>query len=75
MEDNKEAQEEIKQEDVLETNPEMVKLNEELENTTDRLKRLMAEFDNFKKRNAKEREVLYNSILSDVVSRIITSSR
>lgn len=73
MEDNKESQEEIKQEEVLEVNPEMAKLNEELENTTDRLKRLMAEFDNFKKRNAKEREILYNSILSDIVSRVITS--
>ena len=40
----------------------------ELEETTDRLKRLMAEFDNFKKRSAKEREGLYNSLLSDIVS-------
>ena len=39
----------------------------ELEETTDRLKRLMAEFDNFKKRSAKEREGLYNSLLSDIV--------
>ena len=40
----------------------------ELEETTDRLKRLMAEFDNFKKRSAKERESLYQSILADIVS-------
>ena len=40
----------------------------ELEETKDRLKRLMAEFDNFKKRSAKEREGLYNSLLSDIVS-------
>ena len=40
----------------------------ELEETTDRLKRLMAEFDNFKKRSTKEREGLYNSLLSDIVS-------
>ena len=33
----------------------------------DRYKRILAEFENFKKRSAKERESLYNSILSDVV--------
>lgn len=37
---------------------------EELE---DRYKRILAEFENFKKRSSKERDVLYNSILSDVV--------
>ena len=43
-------------------------IKQELEETTDRLKRLMAEFDNFKKRSSKEREQLYNSILSDIIS-------
>ncbi|MBR2786610.1 MAG: nucleotide exchange factor GrpE [Clostridia bacterium] len=38
----------------------------EVEDREDRLKRLMAEFDNFKKRSAKEREGLYNSLLSDI---------
>ena len=38
----------------------------ELDDKEDRLKRLMAEFDNFKKRSAKEREGLYNSVLSDI---------
>ena len=33
----------------------------------DRYKRILAEFENFKKRSGKERETLYNSILSDVV--------
>ena len=33
----------------------------------DRYKRILAEFENFKKRSAKEREGLYNSILSDVI--------
>ena len=32
------------------------KTKQELEEMTDRYKRLMAEFDNFKKRSAKERE-------------------
>ena len=46
-------------------------MQEELENTTDRLKRLMAEFDNFKKRNAKEREMQYGSILGDVINGLL----
>ena len=33
----------------------------ELEETTDRLKRVMAEFENYKKRSSKERDILYNS--------------
>lgn len=33
----------------------------------DRYKRILAEFENYKKRNAKEREGLYNSILSDII--------
>lgn len=38
----------------------------EIDDREDRLKRLMAEFDNFKKRSAKEREGLYNSLVSDI---------
>lgn len=37
----------------------------------DRYKRILAEFENFKKRSSKEREGLYNSILSDVVEGIL----
>lgn len=37
----------------------------------DRYKRILAEFENFKKRSGKERESLYNSILSDVVEVIL----
>ena len=38
----------------------------EIDDKEDRLRRLMAEFDNFKKRSAKERESLYNSLISDI---------
>ena len=38
----------------------------EIDDKEDRLKRLMAEFDNFKKRSAKERESLYSSLVSDI---------
>lgn len=66
-EEKKEIEENKNQEVVIET-PEETKLKQELEETTDRLKRLMAEFDNFKKRNSKERENMYNMILSDIIS-------
>ena len=39
----------------------------EYDDLNDRYKRILAEFENFKKRSGKERENLYNSILSDVV--------
>ena len=45
---------------------ELDSLRAENEEQEDRIKRLMAEFENFKKRSAKEREQLYNSIISDI---------
>lgn len=39
----------------------------EIEDKDDRLKRLMAEFENYKKRSSKERENLYNSLIGDIV--------
>ena len=44
---------------------------EEYDELDDRYKRILAEFENFKKRSGKEREGLYNSILSDVVEVIL----
>ena len=40
---------------------------QEIDELNDRYKRVLAEFENFKKRSGKEREALYNSILSDIV--------
>lgn len=45
--------------------------NKELDELNDRYKRLMAEFENFKKRSAKERDNLYGSILSDVIGTML----
>lgn len=63
-EENKENLEENK----IVENKETSKLEQELEETTDRLKRVMAEFENYKKRSSKEREMLYNSLVADIVS-------
>lgn len=62
-----ENKEELKQEDTNVEN-ELVKTKQELEETTDRFKRIMAEFENFKKRSTKEREGLYNSLVADIVT-------
>lgn len=40
----------------------------EIDELTDRYKRILAEFENYKKRSAKERENLYNSLVSDIVN-------
>ena len=39
----------------------------EYDDLNDRYKRVLAEFENYKKRSSKERETLYNSILGDIV--------
>ncbi|MDO5556179.1 MAG: nucleotide exchange factor GrpE [Clostridia bacterium] len=52
----------------IEENTNTDKTKQELEETTDRLKRIMAEFENYKKRSLKEREMLYNSLLADIIS-------
>lgn len=73
MEENKDEEEKMQNEENEENkeNKDNQKVQEELENTTDRLKRLMAEFDNFKKRSAKERETLYSSIVGDIALKLL----
>jgi len=63
------VEEEVKKnEEVVEENSEV---NNELEEMTDRYKRLLAEFENYKKRSQKERESLYNMITGDVLTSIL----
>ena len=61
------SEENLEENEVVE-NKEKSKLEQELEETTDRMKRIMAEFENYKKRSAKEREMLYNTLLGDIIS-------
>lgn len=67
MEENKE--EVVEKEEVVDLKEDTTK--QELEEMTDRYKRLMAEFDNFKKRSSKERELLYKSLLADIVTSVL----
>ena len=62
--------EEIQNEETTENN-ELQSKQQELDELTDRYKRILAEFENHKKRSQKEREGLYNSILSDIVEVIL----
>ncbi len=73
MEENKETEinEENKEVEEKIENNETEKLKAELEETTDRYKRMMAEFDNYKKRSAKERDSLYNSLVADIVTSLL----
>jgi len=50
---------------------ETTQVEKELEETTDRLKRVMAEFENYKKREAKEKEMLHKTVISDIVSSLL----
>ena len=75
MADKEELENDVKQEEKVE-NKKVKKEQEiipksEYDELDDRYKRILAEFENFKKRSAKEREGLYNSILSDVIEVIL----
>lgn len=50
---------------------ELETIKKELDDEKDRYQRIMAEFDNFKKRTQKEKLVQYDYILSDVVSSML----
>lgn len=64
----KKTEEVVENQKVESENAELTKTEQELEETVDRLKRVMAEFENYKKRNIKEKESLYNSILADIIA-------
>lgn len=68
MSENNEV-EEIKEENNEQN--ELTQIKQELEDLTDRYKRILAEFENHKKRSQKERENLYNSILSDIIEAML----
>ncbi len=70
-EQKKQEKAKMEEKEVAPENSALQQKQEELDELTDRYKRVLAEFENYKKRSAKERESLYHSILSDVVSSIL----
>lgn len=67
-EEQENLEQSLKEEENNENKNEQMVPKVEYDDLEDRYKRILAEFENFKKRSGKERELLYNSILSDVVS-------
>ena len=47
------------------------KKDEQIEELTDRLKRTMAEFDNFRKRTEKEKSAMYEIGAKDIIEKIL----
>ena len=64
----KENTEEVENIEVKEKQEKVLHSNEEYDELNDRYKRVLAEFENFKKRSQKERESLYNSVLGDIIT-------
>ena len=71
MQEEKKEKKLVDNEDVKKIKELIDNQKKELEEKDDRLKRLMAEFDNFKKRSSKEREGLYNSLVSDIFTSLL----
>lgn len=70
--ENEKVEEKIEETEIKQ--PEIVENQEatnELEEMNDRYKRLFAEFENYKKRNVKERESLRNMLVSDIMMSIL----
>ncbi len=72
---DKKLQDEKVEEQKKETTKEETKVdeeeNKEFKELEDRYKRLLAEFENFKKRNVKEKEMLRNMLVSDIMTMIL----
>ena len=70
MEEGKEEKEEVVLEGNVEVENETAQKSE-MEELEDRYKRLLAEFENFKKRSSKERETLFNMVTGEVVLKML----
>ena len=70
-EENQEIENKETKDVVQEKTENNIVTNEEYDELNDRYKRVMAEFENFKKRSKKERELLYNSILGDIITEML----
>ena len=71
---NENGNEERKKEEVVEETTQVteeVKDNSEYEELNDRYKRLLAEFENYKKRSQKEKDGIYGMITGDVVATML----
>ena len=71
-ENNSNSENDVNQNDELKAlKTKLANQKDEIEEKEDRIKRLMAEFENFKKRSDKERTGLYNSVMGDVITSLL----
>ena len=71
VEENIEENEEQEVSELTKLKDTVLLQKEQIDEQEDRIKRLMAEFDNFKKRSGKERETMYNSLVSDIFESLL----
>ena len=74
MEENKDIKQEEnnkKADEIIELKKQIEAQKVQIDETEDRLKRVAAEFDNYKKRSSKEKDGLYNSLVGDIVSNFL----
>ena len=73
VEENKDMKQEEnnKADEIIELKKQIEAQKVQIEETEDRLKRVAAEFDNYKKRSSKEKDGLYNSLVGDIVSNFL----
>lgn len=65
--EEKELNEEVEKKEEKENKQNEIVPKQDYDELEDRYKRILAEFENYKKRSSKERDGLYNSILSDII--------
>ena len=71
MEEINEEEKDKKADEIIELKKQIEAQKVQIEETDDRLKRVAAEFDNYKKRSSKEKDGLYNSLVGDIVSNFL----
>ena len=71
IQDTEKKENNKKADEIIELKKQIESQKVQIDETEDRLKRVAAEFDNYKKRNAKERDGLYNSLIADIVSNFL----
>ena len=60
-----------KADEIIELKKQIESQKLQIDETEDRLKRVAAEFDNYKKRNTKERDGMYNSLVADIIANFL----
>ena len=71
VQDAKMKEKNKKADEIIELKKQIESQKVQIDETEDRLKRVAAEFDNYKKRNVKERDGMYNSLVADTVSNFL----